>query len=207
MIKDSDVPSFASLERLDDVPGDSGGEPALRSHVPELRNLLQSGTTMLTIDALTGSGKTRVIPLAAQEVIGGKLLVVAKSTLDVVKLQAELACPAHYCMGGHREGGVHISKAKIVIATAGLTARWYASLGEDFAWRYKGVFFDELGEMELDPEYALVFDVALRVRQKRWFVVLGAGSALSTASKNDSRTLGLHGSLAISDHTLCSRML
>ena len=175
MIKESDVPSFASLEGLEDVPGDSGGEPALRSRVPELRKLLQSGTTLLTIDALTGSGQTRVIPLAAQEVIGGKLLVVAKSTLDVVKLQAELACPAHYCMGGHREGGVHISKAKIVIATAGLTARWYASSGENFARHYRSVFFDELVEMELDPEYALLFEAALRVRQKRRFVVLGGG--------------------------------
>ena len=65
MIKEADVPPFATLERLEDDPGGCGGEPPLRSHVPELRRLLRSGATLVTIDASTGSGKTRVIPIEA----------------------------------------------------------------------------------------------------------------------------------------------
>jgi hypothetical protein len=54
MNQECDLPSFATLERLEDVPGGGGGEPALRSHVPKLKRLLRSGTTLLTIDASTG---------------------------------------------------------------------------------------------------------------------------------------------------------
>ena len=181
MIRETDVPSFAALERREDIPGGNGGEPALRSHVPAMRSLLWNRVSLIAVDAVTGSGKTRVLPPEAQQIIGGQLLLVARSTLDVVKLHREFKCRTSYRMGGHRKGGVHISQADIVIVTAGLAMRWYAESGERFLSHYRAVFFDELGEMEVDPEYALLFDVALRIREQRGLIILAAGSALSPA--------------------------
>ena len=88
--------------------------------MPTFRRLLRDGTTLLTVDAATGSGKTRVCPQEAQQAVGGKLLLIARSTLDVVRLHKETRLPSCYRMGGGRQDGVAMGEAKMVIATAGL---------------------------------------------------------------------------------------
>jgi hypothetical protein len=103
---------------------------------------------------------------------------------------------ANLCLHDYlsKQGGVPMSEAKIVITTAGMAARWCASYGEGAFWSCRGVFFDELGQMEQDPEYAPCFDAALQVREgtgtSKRFVLVGAGSALSTGLQTRLTDLG-----------------
>jgi HrpA-like RNA helicase len=190
MLLESDVPSSATLQRLDGIPGGNGGEPALVHRVPELRALLQDWSRLVVIDAATGTGKTRVVPSEIQHEVQGPVLALTTTTVDVESMQSQTKCPSHYRMGGGREGGAHIDDAKIFITTAGLAARWYASNGEQFLGRYKAVFFDELSQMEHDPMYALLWEVALQQRRTRRLVVVGAGATLSQCLKDRLDDLG-----------------
>ena len=190
-----DVPPHAIRQRLQDLPGGNGGKPALTKHMHTLRSHLKHGETLIIIDSATGSGKTRICPLEVQRTVHGRLLLIARSTLDVPKLCNEFNedhnIPTNYRMGGGLSGGVHFDDAQIVVITAGLAARWYASNGTLFAETFQAVFFDELGEMEVDPAYAVLFEVAMKIRQRQQtarrrpqdFVVVGAGSALSNKLK------------------------
>jgi hypothetical protein len=76
-INENDVPSSATLQRLQVIPGGNGGEPALSKHMPELRGRRLNGATLITIDAATGSGKTRKCPEVIQQTVGGTLLLIA----------------------------------------------------------------------------------------------------------------------------------
>ena len=83
-------------------------------------------------------------------------------------------------MGGQRRGGASYKYAKIVFVTTGLAGQWYASEGVKFLKWYGAVFFDEVGDAERDPEYALLWQVARhesRNRSDEWPLKLVAGSA------------------------------
>ena len=68
--------------------------------------------------------------------------------------------------------------AKIVFATDGLLLRWYAARGADAFYSYDGIFFDEMDQMEMNPEYALLWGVAVKVSSRQTLRISGA-SAIS----------------------------
>ena len=81
-----------------------------------------------------------------------------------------------------RQGGVPFEKAHIVFATAGLAFQWYASEGTRFLDCYGCVFFDEVADAERSPEYALLWEVATHVSQRRSYTLkLAAASATMSA--------------------------
>ena len=67
--------------------------------------------------------------------------------------------------------GVDYNRSKIVFATAGLAARWYASQGISMWQYYDGVMFDEINHMALDPEYASLWESARLEAEQRDFLV------------------------------------
>ena len=136
--------------------------------------------------SIGSKGKSKVGPSVIQAALhklnprNPFLLVLTTSTIDVVDMQKQAKVDSCYRMGGHRKGGVPWWRAKIVFATAGLARQWYASEGADFLRGYGGVFFDEVGDAERDPEYALLWQVARHVslnRSASWPLRLVAGSA------------------------------
>ena len=99
----------------------------------------------LYLDAVLASGKSRLVPFAIASELPDyeKLLVLTTSTVDVIGMHNDTCkkCPSCYRMGHKREGGVNFKYARIVIATEGLAARWYASKGMRCFDHYGGVFF------------------------------------------------------------------
>ena len=92
-----------------------------------------------------------------------KLLVVTKSSVDVIGMQEATMKPSCYFMGGKKNGGRSWYDSKIVLVTHGLLLRWYANWGAKAFRDYDGVFFDGIDEMETNPEYALLWQVAVKV--------------------------------------------
>ena len=79
--------------------------------------------------------------------------------------------------------GVDYDRSKIVFATAGLAARWYASQGYYMWHNYGGVLFDEIDQMAMDPEYASLWESAREEAKKRKFRVFGASATYGDAMK------------------------
>ena len=67
--------------------------------------------------------------------------------------------------------GVDYDRSKIVFATAGLAARWYASKGYYMWHNYGGVLFDEIDQMAMDPEYATLWESARQEATRRKLLV------------------------------------
>ena len=182
MLQVSDLPSFAVLTAESIVPG-GDGRPALRKHLPRLRELLHKKTNRIIIHAATASGKSREIPSVLPEFLPNrrrKLLTVTPSRVDVKGMHRAATVPSCYCMGhGARSGDQR--NASVVFATNGLVQQWYASDGEDFLWDYDGIFFDEIHAMETDPGYALLWEVALVTQRKRDFLIVGASATFTPA--------------------------
>ena len=103
-----------------------------------------------------------------------KLLVVTKSTVDVIGMQQHTRMPSCYRMGRKRQGGCSFYQAKIVFVTDGLLLRWYASQGAEAFRAYDGIFFDEMDQMERNPEYALLWEIAVKVNSRRKLHISGA---------------------------------
>ena len=107
-------------------------------------------------------------------------------------MQQYAKAPSCYRMGGRRAGGISMNHAKIVFATAGLAFRWYASEGPAFLRWYGGVFFDEVGDMERDPEYALLWDVARHVSQGRSLKLVVASATMGVRMRDHFTSIGAH---------------
>ena len=112
-----------------------------------------------------------------------KLLVVTKSTVDVIGMQQYTQKPSCYRMGRKRQGGCPMYDAKIVFVTDGLFLRWYAARGAQAFYSYDGIFFDELDPLEINPEYALLWEVAVKVNSRRTLRISGASATFSSAMK------------------------
>ena len=110
-----------------------------------------------------------------------KLLVVTKSTVDVIGMQQYTRKPSCYRMGRKRQGGCPMYDAKIVFVTDGLLLRWYAARGAEAFYSYDGIFFDEMDQMEMNPEYALLWEVAVKVSSRQRLRISGASAAFSNA--------------------------
>lgn len=91
-------------------------------------------------------------------------------------------------MGGGRRDGVREAWSAIMVTTAGLSFRWYAGRGVEFLRDYAGVFFDEVGDMDDDPEYALLWEAAW-YQSKRSSLKLVVASATLSARMRDHFTL------------------
>ena len=104
MIRNSDVPSGATIERQGTVPGTIGGQLPLQSSMPHIRQLLRQGCQVMMVEAATGSGKSVLIPTESQKHIRRKLLVLNPSTIDTENVCQAAKCKSCYRMGGKRHG-------------------------------------------------------------------------------------------------------
>ena len=115
------------------------------------------------------------------------LLAVTRSTVDVVGMQEESVLPSCYRLGHKRWGGCDFAEAKIVFVTEGLLLRWYATQGS-YAFRsFDGILVDEMDQMATSPEYALLWEVAVKISTRRLLHISGASATFSSATKK-SRT-------------------
>ena len=112
-----------------------------------------------------------------------KLLVVTKSTVDVIGMKQYTRKPSCYRMGRKRQGGCPMYDANIVFVAGGLLLRWYAARGAEALYSYDGIFFDEMDQMEMNPEYALLWEVAVKVSSRRTLRISGASATFSSAMK------------------------
>ena len=175
----ADLPSFAVLTSQSLVPG-GDGQPALRKHLPHLRQLLRKKIKIVIIDAATGSGKSRDIPSVLTEFLDWQLLVATPNRIDVKGMQRDATVPSCYRMGKGDQLG-SIQDSKVVFATTGLVQQWYATQGDSFLWYYSGIYFDEIDAMEQDPGFALLWGVTLLTQLKRDFLIVGASATFSPA--------------------------
>ena len=81
-----------------------------------------------------------------------KLLVVTKSSVDVIGMQQATQKASCYRMGGKREGGRSWYDSKIVFVTEGLLLRWYANWGANAFQGCDAIFCDEMDQMETNLE-------------------------------------------------------
>jgi len=179
MIRNSDVPSGAAIERQAPVLGTMGGQLPLQSKMPEIRQLLQQRSEVTMVQAATGSGKSVLIPTEFQQHIRGKLLALNPSTIDTENVCLSAKCKSCYRMGGKRYGGDDFAESRVVFVTVGLAAKWYTSHGIQFFEDYDGVFCDELHAMETDPHYSMLWEVFRYIATKRSFLIMGASATFS----------------------------
>ena len=62
MIRIADLPSFCEFTALDPLEGQGTGELALQKYLPYIRELCQKGDEDIYVNAVTGSGKSRLLP-------------------------------------------------------------------------------------------------------------------------------------------------
>ena len=147
-----------------------------------MRQHIRDGFQTVIVHAATATGKSRLVPHNLQFEIRGKLLVVTPTTVDVVGMQLWAqwhGCHSRYRLGGKKVGGVPEREAKIVFTTAGLASKWYASKGERFLNGFTGILFDEMDRMEENPEFALLWEIALQIQSGRWFLIAGVSATFS----------------------------
>ena len=174
---------------------------------------------ILMVEAATGSGKSVVLPAMIQKYMEQvtcesrkyrkrdysrgdrkhhwprKLLVLNPSTIDirnVCKAAIDRDVPSCFRMGhkcrGREPGGVKRS-SKIVFATVGIAAKWYACHGAEYFDEFGGVICDEMHKMESDVRYALLWELFLNIRQHRDFVLVGATATFSEQMTTQLRHL------------------
>ena len=129
MLSHTDVPSYATLHHLQTIPGTNDGSLALAKYVPEMKYFLSTGCVNLFIQGSTGCGKSRLVPDMLAGFSFTKVCVFTMSSVDVKSMQQNTKCASRFCMGGNRCGGASHANAEVVICTAGLGLRWYASNG------------------------------------------------------------------------------
>ena len=112
-----------------------------------------------------------------------KLLVVTTSRVDVKSMQEHTRLPSCYRMGRNRRGGHRWKDSKIVVVTSGLLLKWYSNQGAEALRSFDGIFFDEFHQMETHPEYALLWEVAVKVSKRRRFHIRGASATWSSYLK------------------------
>ena len=62
MIRVADLPSFCEFTALEPLEGQGTGELALQKHLPYIRDLCQKGDEDIYVNAVTGSGKSGLLP-------------------------------------------------------------------------------------------------------------------------------------------------
>ena len=92
-------------------------------------------------------------------------------------------------MGGRSKGGDAFVDSSIVFATVGLAAKWYATEGGEFLRHYDGVFCDEVGSIESDGQYALLWEVLRCESQQRWFLIVGVSATISFTMAQELRKI------------------
>ena len=102
------------------------------------------------------------------------------STVDVVDLFTWAKFFACYRMGNNRRESSNIGRSRIVFATVGCVFLWYAQTGVTFLRWYGGVLFDEVDDIEDDPSYALLWEVARHAQSIYKFVLVAASATIST---------------------------
>lgn len=183
MIRNSDVLSCAQIERLESVPGTTDRQLPMQKHMPLLKELLHQKQPLTIVQAATGSGKSMLIPTEMSKHIRRKLLVLNPSTIDTENVCKLAKCPSCFRMGGKRHGGVDFAQAKIVFVTVGLAAQWYTSHGTKLFQDYDGVFCDEMHDMEINPQYSMLWEVFLLIARSRDILIVGASATFSDQMK------------------------
>lgn len=91
--------------------------------MPTLKRMIRNGSNHIQVDAVTGSGKSRLLPMTVAETIEqlhgwgwkhGKTLVLTPSTVDVTGMWEHAKAkgiPSRYCMGCGRTGGLEQSRS------------------------------------------------------------------------------------------------
>ena len=190
MLRSEDVPLHAKLHRLQEQPGNAEKEMPLLAYVPEIEQLFIQGERVVIVDAATGSGKTRIIPDLQQKRLRRKLLALNPSRLDTRQTQECTSCPSRYRMGFNTHGGNTHTNARIVFVTVGLAYQEYLHQGTKFLSDYDGVFFDEVGCMESDPQYALLWQVTQHEARHRRILIVGASATISDSMTTDLGKVG-----------------
>jgi HrpA-like RNA helicase len=177
----TDLPNYARISQAEDTPGvNHSAHPLLKYKDQICAAVHANARSIVVIHAATGSGKSKVLPSFLQEQLTRPLLCLVTSTVDVVDMFLCAKVPACYRMGNSRRGGSLIGDSKIVFATVGLVLRWYAKEGHTFLSRYGGVLFDEVGDIEKDPSYALLWEVARQAQSIYKVVLVAASATIST---------------------------
>ena len=188
MIQKSDVSSNALIERLEPMLGARLVDILpLQNHMHLIHASLQQKTTVTMVQAVTGSGKSVLIPNGMhqnmkQQNMKRKLLVLNPSTIDtenVCKHATRQGSKSCFRMGRGQKGGDDFEESVIVFVTVGLAAKWYASHGLEKFEDYDGVFCDEFHEVETDPKYCMLWEMFRHIATQRSFLILGASATFS----------------------------
>jgi HrpA-like RNA helicase len=97
MLLATDVPHFARLEKIEDLPGGDGGIPLERCK-DEIFEAVRYHKVVL-IDAATATGKSKVVPDVIYDALRAanpdhcRLLAVTPSTIDVVDMRRSTKVP------------------------------------------------------------------------------------------------------------------
>ena len=90
MLQPSDISSYADHISCDVMPGGSIGTPGLLRHIHELKEKSRAGHQTIMVHSAPASGKSRYLPDKVQSEIGGELLVLTPTTVDVVGMQPRM---------------------------------------------------------------------------------------------------------------------
>ena len=187
LIQSEDFPRYAKIVKEELVAGTSDGRPALERHAEEVSEAVKRCATTqkcVIIDAATASGKSKVVPDTAYEAMKTvnpelKLLVVTTSSVDVMSMQKSTRNRSCWRSGNDLSGGEKWNDSTIVFTTFGLAVRWYGDRGKYWLDEYGGILFDEMDQMEKNPEYASLWEFARIEKQRRPFALIGASATLS----------------------------
>ena len=188
MLSRDDLPDSLEFIRQSDVDGCDSKRLPLQEHMDSLCKLMAEEYELVLVEGATGTGKSRLIPTAMCNCLHGRVLVLTPSTVDTKSLYQSCELPCCYCIGGLREGELN-EKCRIVFATVGMVAKWYASYGVEVFRNYAGVFMDEVNEVINDAQYAMLFECARKERHSRitassQFVIVGASACLGKAFRD-----------------------
>ena len=190
MLNVTDVPDSSKLRRLEDVHGSAGSDYPLAKYIPEVWRAIKNGHRIVMVDAATGAGKGVLLPDVMHESLNRKILCTTPDTIGVENMQKHTKCKSRYRLGGSRAGGADPRESRIVFATKDLAMQWYASDGVKCFRRYGGILLDELHQAESDAHYALVFEVALRTAEYRYFPIVGCSATFSAEIVSRLTALG-----------------
>ena len=159
--------------RLPDVPGNNG-QLAVWECLDELNHAITTGEMLTLLQGATGCGKSKVLPEQYFKLLqqgpyfhGRRLLVLTTAAKDVESMHDHCEhTKTHWRTGNSKHGGNEWKDAQIIFATVGLFFRWYASNGIHALDDFGAVILDEIGSVERQMDYSLIFEV-MRVKQEQ----------------------------------------
>ena len=153
-----------------------------RNEFRVLFQTLSASRPCMLVKAVTSSGKSVELPSMTQETMEelypsqpNQLLVLSPTTIDVENMHQRCRVSSIFKIGqGVRAGDW--KHYKITFASIGLAFKWYCNHGKDAFADFQGVLFDEIGDVQVDAEYAVLVQTALFVARERRLHVVPASA-------------------------------